>query len=221
MGCHPHIYVLFSIYSIYGVFLNRNGINPVVGLSERPESFINEILNPKVLPHACQSLIQYTMIHPIYTQYTPNNAVLHTIYNNTFKIHPSVQTLSWCFFLCCACNFSEGKVTVLCNLRGFSDMFQLFTLVYYIMKHVFQPHMGQGLDKTYVGHKWGVGGMHGACQFCQAGWRGIKRAIGLTGSPGGEHQTRRAIPNLPHLPDTSRGGRYGTFSKKWIFSLNE
>ena len=119
----------FSIYSIYGVFLNRNGINPVVGLSERPESFINEILNPKVLPHACQSLIQYTMIHPIYTQYTPNNAVLHTIYNNPFKIYPSLQTWPWCFFLCCACNFSERKVTVLCNLRGFSDMFQLFTLV--------------------------------------------------------------------------------------------
>ena len=150
MGCHPHIYVFFfSIYSIYGVFLNRNGINPVVGLSERPESFINEILNPKVLPHACQSLIQYTMIHPIYIQYTihpiyiqytsnirpkyiqytSNKAVLHTIYNNTFKIHPSVQTWPWCFFLCCACNFSERKVTVLCNLRGFSDMFQLFTLV--------------------------------------------------------------------------------------------
>ena len=35
--------------------------------------------------------------------------------------------------------------------------------------------------------------MHGVCQSCQAGWRGIKRAIGLTGSPGEEHQTRRAI----------------------------
>ena len=75
------------------------------------------------------------------------------------------------------------------------------------MKHVFQTHMGQELDKTYVGHKWGVGGMHGVCQSCQPGWRGIKRAIGLTGSPGGEHQTRRAIPSPLHLPDTRR--RFG------------
>ena len=35
------------------------------------------------------------------------------------------------------------------------------------------------------GHAWGLPVL--------PGWRGIKRAIGLTGSPGEEHQTRRAI----------------------------
>ena len=68
------------------------------------------------------------------------------------------------------------------------------------------------MDESHVGHKWGMGGMHGvyegACMGYARGWGGgIKRAIGLTGSPGGEHfspggehQTRRAIPSNPlHL----------------------
>ena len=59
----------------------------------------------------------------------------------------------------------------------------------------------QGMDESYVGHKWGMGGMHGVCQG-MPGVGGIKRAIGLTGSLGGEHQTRRAIPSPLHLLDT-------------------
>ena len=61
-------------------------------------------------------------------------------------------------------------------------------------------------------------GVHGrVCQHMQGLGGGIKGAIGLTASPGGEHQTRRASRNHRNLRDTKHTGRRVSEHRYWTW----